>query len=66
MLIKSASSTELSGGVTNTLKGNNPIHSDLEQLENSNKLSGTDMSPGWFPHPSTKGTELDNPYGGRW
>lgn len=38
MLIKSASSTEL-GGVTNTLKGKNLIHSDLEQLENSNKFS---------------------------
>lgn len=24
------------------------------------------MSPGWFPHPSTKGTELVNPYSGRW
>ena len=42
MLIKSASSIEL-GGVTNTLKGKNLIHSDLEQLENSNKLSRTNQ-----------------------
>ena len=44
MLIKSASSIEL-GGVTNTPKGKNLIHSDLEQLENSNKLSRTSFEP---------------------
>lgn len=44
MLIKSASSTEL-GSVANTLKGKNLIHSDLEQLENSNKLSRNRSEP---------------------
>lgn len=44
MLIKSVSSTEL-GGVTNTLKGENQIHGDLEQLENSNKLSRNRHEP---------------------
>lgn len=44
MLIKSASSTE-PGGVTNTLKGKSRIHSDLEQLENSNKFSRKSLEP---------------------
>lgn len=44
MLIKSASSTEL-GGVTNTLKGKNLIHSDSEQLENSNTFSRNRFEP---------------------
>lgn len=44
MLIKSASSTEL-GSVANTLKGKNLIHSDLEQLGNSNKLSRNRSEP---------------------
>lgn len=44
MLIKSASSTEL-GSIANTLKGKNLIHSDLKQLENSNKFSRNRYGP---------------------
>lgn len=44
MLIKSASSTEL-GRVANALKGKNLIHSDLEQLENSNQFSRNRSEP---------------------
>lgn len=56
MLIKSASSIEL-GGVTNTLKGKNLIHNDLEQLENSNKLSRTSFEPRLVSHLSSEGTD---------
>lgn len=44
MLIESASSTEL-GRVANTPKGTNLIHSDLEQLENSNQFSRNRSEP---------------------
>lgn len=55
MLIKSASSTEL-GSVANTLKGETLTHRTGSSWKPVTNLAGTALSPGWFPHLSSKGT----------